>query len=241
MPNDYFQFKKFLIKQDKCAMKVCTDACLFGAVAANRLPLTVYGVLDIGTGTGLLSLMLAQKLPDAIIDAVEIDEAAAQQATENFKSSLWKKRLNVRNTSIQEFANSLIRKSKYDLVLSNPPFYENDLKSDDEKRNLALHSDELKLDELIKIACELLHEDGNFFVLLPYQRTKYFIELIQSTLFVKEIIFVKQTSKHNYFRTIFWLTKKIQAQHQSEIMIMNDDNTYTNEFTKLLKDYYLNL
>ncbi|MEP6682604.1 MAG: methyltransferase, partial [Parafilimonas sp.] len=202
MPNDYFQFKQFLIKQDKCAMKVCTDACLFGAFAATRLPLTVNRILDIGSGTGLLSLMLAQILIDANIDAVEIDEAAAKQAKENFDASLWKERLNIYNESIQQFANSPIRKSNYDVIISNPPFYESDLKSDDDKRNLALHSSDLRLEELISITYKLLNNNGSFFVLLPYHRTTYFLELSECKFFVREKVLVKQTSKHNYFRSI---------------------------------------
>jgi tRNA1Val (adenine37-N6)-methyltransferase len=241
MPNDYFQFKKFLIKQDKCAMKVCTDACLFGAFAANRLPLTVNRILDIGSGTGLLSLMIAQRLPDAIIDAVEIDIDATKQTKGNFDASLWKERLHVFNTSIQQFANSPIRKSKYDLIISNPPFYESDLKSDDAKRNLALHSSDLKLEELVDITDKLLNNNGSFFVLLPYHRTTYFLQLSEGKFFVREKVFIKQTPKHNYFRTMLWLTKQASTQHQSEIIIMNEANKYSEDFILLLKDFYLYL
>jgi tRNA1Val (adenine37-N6)-methyltransferase len=242
MPNDYFQFKQFLIKQDKCTMKVCTDACLFGAWAAdiiNNEELMINNALDIGTGTGLLSLMLAQKINNVNIDAVEIDEAAAHQAKENFDASLWKEKLRVYNTAIQQFANSQIQ--QYDLIISNPPFYENDLKSDDEKRNLALHSSDLKLEELINIADALLNNDGNFFVLLPYHRTEYFVQSIQNKFFVREKVCIKQTSKHNYFRSMLWLTKQHAMQNQSRIIIMNDNNNYSEAFISLLKDYYLYL
>src|SRR5690242_10504161 len=197
MPNDYCQFKQFLIKQDKCAMKVCTDACLFGAFAANCLPITAHRLLDIGTGTGLLALMLAQKNENVKIDAVEIDEAAAQQAKENFDNSPWEERLNVYHTSIQQFINST--QNKYDVIICNPPFFENDLKSENKQRNLALHSDALSLEELVSVVDELLKEEGNFFCLLPYHRTKYFEELLlKYKLCVKEKVFIKQTPKHNY-------------------------------------------
>lgn len=239
MPNDYFQFKQFLVKQAQCAMKVCTDACLFGSL----LPTSSGGggeiqALDIGTGTGLLALMFAQKNSDAVIDAVEIDEAAAQQAKENFNNSPWKERLKIYHTSIQQFAHST--RPKYDVIICNPPFFENDLKSENKQRNLALHSDALSLEELVSVVDELLKEEGNFFCLLPYHRTKYFEELLlKYKLCVKEKVFIKQTPKHNYFRTIFCMNRLATAPAESEIIIMNEKNEYTKGFREKLCDYYL--
>ena len=241
MPNNYFRFKQFTITQDKCAMKVCTDACLFGAWSADRIKsekVESKNALDIGTGTGLLSLMLVQKINHEIIDAIEIDETSAEQAKENFEASPWKERLNIHNTSIQQLPVFI---KKYDTIISNPPFYENDLQSGDAKRNLALHSAELKLEELIDIADALLNDDGSFFILLPYHRTEDLQQLIKGRFFVKEKTFIKQTAKHNYFRSMLWLTKHSANEHQSEIIIMNEDGKYTNAFIILLKDYYLYL
>ena len=221
-------------------MKVCTDACLLSAFAANRLPLTVHHILDIGTGTGLLSLMLAQKKPNYIIDAIEIDEAAAKQARENFDNSPWKERLKINNISIQQYANITLK--KYDVIICNPPFYEKDLKSENIQRNVALHSDALLLEELTSIVNLLLANDGNFFVLLPYHRTKYFEELLlKNKLRIKEKVFIKHTPEHNYFRIIFWVDRIATTLNQSEINIMNDKNEYSEEFSALLKDYYLKL
>ncbi len=224
-------------------MKVCTDACLFGAWVAQEIrssTLKIKNVLDVGTGTGLLSLMLAQKNADIIIDAVEIDKAASIQAKENFINSEWKERLNVYHHFVQTFASSANK--KYDIIICNPPFYENDLKSGDKQRNLALHSDALSLAELIFIAHKLLSDDGNFFVLLPYHRTQYFEELLlKHKLYTKEKVLIKQTPKHNYFRSMFWVDKSSSSFHQSEIVIKNDADEYSDEFKALLKDYYLQL
>lgn len=221
-------------------MKVCTDACLFGAwAAAHSSQLTAHCSLDIGAGTGLLSLMLVQKVNDAIIDAVEIDEAAAEQSRENFDASKWKDRLNVYHDSVQQFA--LTATKNYDLIISNPPFYENDLKSDDAKRNITLHSEGLKLEELINITDKLLNDDGNFFVLLPFYRTEYFIQSADKKFFVQAKVCIKQTSEHDYFRSILWLTKQPAETIKNEIVIMGDDAKYSSEFADLLKDYYLRL
>ena len=131
MPNNYFRFKEFIIHQDKCSMKVCTDAGIFGAWVANcQLP--VANCLDIGTGTGVLSLMFAQKNANAIIDAIEIEENAFDQAKENFLISKWSDRLNIFHTDAKDF----VSEKKYDLIISNPPFYENELQSTEKIRTL---------------------------------------------------------------------------------------------------------
>ncbi|MBA4166660.1 MAG: methyltransferase, partial [Chitinophagaceae bacterium] len=147
MPNSYFRFRRFTVWQDRCAMKVCTDACLFGAWLANEVHDAVH-VLDIGTGTGLLSLMFAQN-SSASVNALEIDKDASVQAAENFNSSPWAYRLKVIDKSVQDYTAAFPGTSLYDLVFSNPPFYSNDLKSSDSRRNLAQHSEALSLEELV--------------------------------------------------------------------------------------------
>lgn len=243
MPNSYFQFKEFIVQQNNCAMKVCTDACLFGAWVAKNVSgfqFPVYNCLDLGTGTGLLSLMFAQKNANTNIDAVEIDEAAATQAKENFNNSPWNERLVSYNNSIRQFASATDK--LYDVIISNPPFYNNDLKSATEKRNIALHNDEFSFEELLYVVKRLLKNDSNFFVLLPYHRKKEFEELaLKNNLFILERVFIKQTPKHTYFRCMICISKSQTETIQSEIVIKNEENEYSKEFKKLLSDYYLNL
>ena len=246
MPNNFFRFKQFTIHQNHCAMKVCTDACLFGSLLPTFPDGGGRHVLDIGTGTGLLSLMYAQKNPFAIIDAVEIDKAAAQQAKENFEASPWQERLHIYNTSIQHFnistSQQFTSSIKYDLIISNPPFFENDLKSKNLKRNVALHSAELSLEELLKAIIKLLKEDGMFAVLLPYHRIQTFISLAtKQSFYLIEKVLIKQTPRHKYFRSILFFSKKSTHTKNSEIIIQSEEGQYTNTFVELLKDYYLYL
>lgn len=220
-------------------MKVCTDACLFGAWIAEQVRSTKYevrNVLDIGTGTGLLSLMLAQQIL-AQIDAIEIDEAAAEQALDNFEDSQWKERLQV----ITGDARNVHLGKKYDLIISNPPFFDNDLKSPDAQRNMALHSEQLNLEELMVVIQSHLADHGKFAVLLPYHRKNEFVQIAnQAGFFTEEIISVKQTPKHSFFRVML-LFYGVNISLVEREMVIRKGDEYTNVFTGLLKDYYLKL
>lgn len=241
MANSYFRFKQFTVNQDRCAMKVCTDACLFGSIAAftgAELPAT--NILDIGAGTGLLTLMYAQINSSAVINAVEIDKDAAGQAAENFAASPWGNRLAVHHQSIQQFTSSI--QHPFDLVISNPPFFENDLHSDDTKRNLALHSSELGLDELMRCINTLLGNNAFFGVLLPYHRAAYFKHIAAGKGFsLWKDVSVRQTPKHQYFRSILFFSRKPVKTIIETITIKEADNNYSNRFAALLSDYYLYL
>lgn len=240
MPNNYFQFKQFIVRQQHCAMKVTTDGCLFGALVTDEnknSKVKTQNALDIGTGTGLLSLMLAQKTNFAI-DAVEIDAAAYEQAKENFEQSPWKDRLHIFNTDIKDFHPDY----KYDFIISNPPFYENDLQSPDDTVNKARHDDTLTLADLLKAVVLNLSPDGCFGVLLPYSRSNYLInEAEKLLLHCRKQVLVKQTPAHNYFRSVlFFSFEKIKIENE-EIIIKDENNNYTASFVHLLKDYYLHL
>jgi tRNA1Val (adenine37-N6)-methyltransferase len=240
LANQHFQFKKFIIQQDSCSMKVCTDSCLFGAWVASlieRMEINPETILDIGAGTGLLSLMLAQK-SGACIDAVEIEHNAFEQAAENAQASPWKNQIKIFNADIKKWNTPL----KYDLIISNPPFYENDLLPEDDGKNISKHSTKLNLEELIVTAKERLSKDGLLAILLPSRSTKIFENIVsRHSLFVKEKVEVKQTLSHNYFRAMFLLEQRESPILKKELTVKNNDCIYSDEFKFLLKDYYLYL
>ena len=227
-------------------MKVCTDACLFGASIAYQLPEMLTGkgfehfrILDIGAGTGLLSLMLAQSTP-AIIHAVEIDEKAAAQAQQNFEASPWHQSMQMFCADIKTF--TAPDQKRYDFIITNPPFFSNDLKSNDAARNVALHSDKLSLEVLLAQIKRLLSSAGYFAILLPYHRTSAFEMLAANEgFFLKEKILVSQTTAHAYFRSILIYSATAAATTEFTIAIQNEQRQYTPAFISLLKEYYLHL
>jgi tRNA1Val (adenine37-N6)-methyltransferase len=221
-------------------MKVCTDACLLGGYVAARLAEggnSVQSILDIGGGTGLLSLMLAQK-SGATIDTLEIDHGAAKQASQNFDASPWSGRLNTIHTDALAFRTH----KKYDFIISNPPFFEDDLLSSDKKKNAAKHDTSLSLKNLPGIVAEHLAPEGSFGVLLPYHRLSYFVDAAAAyKLFLNEKLMVQHTTAHPFFRVILIFSNMEKAAVQNELAIKEPGGQYTRAFTKLLQDYYLYL
>lgn len=238
MPNNFFQFKQFTVQQEHSALKVSTDSCLFGAWVSEEVKSKkVKTTLDIGTGTGLLMLMLAQKV-DALIDGIELDTPSYEQAKENLKASVWSERLYLFLGNVKEFT----FEKKYDLIISNPPFYEGDLKSDAANRNMAMHDAGLKLAELLKVVDKNLSDDGWFVVLLPYRRTEKFIaEAEESNLNLIKRTDVKQTVNHSFFRTMLLFARDKPVPEINSMSIKDEKNEYTAAFIELLKDYYLHL
>jgi len=234
MGNSYFQFKQFAVHQDKTAMKVCTDTCLFGAYMAQNF--SRENVLDIGAGTGLLSLMYVQKNHQSNITAIEIEENAFAQAQENILQSPWKARIGLRHIALQQYSPT----EKFDLILCNPPFFDNDLKSADAERNMAMHSTQLSLSEIFAFAAKYLNENGTFALLLPYHRTAE-SENIAATFsfFLQEKLLVRQTPKHDFFRSILVFSTAEKSILEKEMTIKDAENQYSAAFAELLKDYYL--
>ena len=243
MANSYFQFKQFTIHQDRCAMKVTTDSCLFGAWVAERIrneKSIIDNCLDIGTGTGLLALMLAQGNKFSI-DAVEIDKEAFEQSSKNIAASHWTDRIKILHGDAREY----VFPYKYDVIISNPPFYEKELKSDDTKKNIARHNEGLLLPELIEVIKKNLKPDGSFYLLLPFKRNEEIRKILtEYQLAVQQITFVRQTVNHDYFRMM--IAGKLKPTETvetiiDEISIHNNMEQYPRAFLTLLKDYYLHL
>ena len=242
LPNTYFQFKQFTINQDRTAMKVTTDACLFGAWIAKDVAESgrrINKALDIGAGTGLLTLMFAQKNEGVHIDTVEIERNAAIQGKENLEDSPWWER----TTMVYADIKMLSPVKKYDVIFSNPPFYEKELESPDAIRNMAHHSGGLSLDELLQAIALRLETGGIFYILLPYKRNDEIEQIIKKhSLHIHEKLLVSQSTKHNYFRIMLKGGKEESAEiRASELSIVDNQQQYTPEFTDLLKDYYLKL
>lgn len=234
MRNNYFQFKQFKIQQEKTAMKVCTDACLFGAYLAEKHK--AKNVLDIGAGTGLLSLMYAQKNPATHIDAVEIEDQAFAQATENIQTSPWSEYILLHHTGLQQY----VPNHQYDLILSNPPFFNNDLKSEDHARNLAMHSTQLSLEDIVRFAEKHLTKNGKLALLLPFHRTEEIEKnAIKYGFLLSEKMSARQTPKHSFFRSILIFEKEKTSENLFEISIRDEANLYSKSFSDYLKDYYL--
>ena len=234
--NTFFQFKQFRIEQDKCAMKVTTEGCLFGA--SIQLDGTEARILDIGTGTGLLSLMLAQRAKGQVL-AVELDTDAAKQAEDNFNNSPWSERLEVANMAIQEYAGAT--DETYDLVVCNPPFFSNHFKSGKAK-DRAIHNDSMGQQDLLESVLRLLSDNGTFWVIYPKKEYREFEQLaIQNGLYHFKRISVRNTPDSGDFRVIgaFQKSELIEESAHSVVTIRGNDGEYSAELTALLEDYYL--
>ncbi|MFT3675493.1 MAG: methyltransferase [Chitinophagaceae bacterium] len=243
MANSYFQFKHFTIHQDRAAMKVTTDGCLFGAWVAHteKELLTDHPsdlhLLDIGTGTGLLSLLIAQQCPHRIT-ALDIDAAATTQAKENAAASPWSDRITVLQQDIRSWQPPRL----FDCIVCNPPFYENEWPSDHAARNMAHHSSHLTLEELTHTIGPLLSDNGRLYLLLPFKRWPAAqILLKENGWHLHQLLFARQTPRHQPFRVLIQAGKNAGQLIEEEIIIKNEEGQYSERFNELLRSYYLKI
>jgi tRNA1Val (adenine37-N6)-methyltransferase len=234
-----FQFKQFTIHQNKTAMKVGTDGVLLGAwTPIEHHPNTI---LDIGTGTGLIALMLAQRTSAEQIDAIEIDENAYEQAVDNFENSPWSDRLFCFHAGLDEFMDE--PEDQYDLIVSNPPFYAEDYKTENDQRDLARFQDALPFEDLVEAADMLLSENGIFAVIIPFKEETRFIDLCAETeLFPVKVTRVKGTPNSETKRSLLAFKRyELPVLTPDELIIETARHQYTPEYIELTKDFYLKM
>ena len=238
-----FTFKQFQVNQDRCAMKIGTDGVLLGAW--TPLINNPFNVLDIGAGTGILSLMLAQRSNAApnnvgIIDAIEIDEDAYEQCVENFEASPWGDKLFCFHAGLDEFVDE--PEDEYDLIISNPPFYTDDYKSENTSRDLARFEDALPFEELIEAAALLLSDNGIFSVIIPYKEEERFVSMCKELdLFPLKITRVKGTPTSEIKRSLLAFCRMEQTPLIDELVIEISRHNYTSEYIELTKEFYLKM
>lgn len=230
-----FQFKQFSVDDSRCAMKIGTDGCLLGAWA------DVSGaekILEIGTGSGVVAMMLAQR-SNATIDTVEIDTDAYKQATDNFIRCPWTGRLKAFHTSIQEYVKSC--KTKYDIIVSSPPYFADSLKTKDHKRRLARHTDSLSFQELVSCAKRLLNDDGRFCVIIPSESAENLVNtaLIEG-LYKTSILQIRPKVDAEIIRSLIQFELQKLPTTSEELAILEADGKgYTNQYQQLTNNYYI--
>lgn len=234
-----FQFKQFAVEQNRCAMKIGTDGVLLGAWAP--IDNNPFSILDIGTGTGIIALILAQRSGATQIDALEIDEDAYEQATDNFENSPWNDRLFCFHAALDEFIEE--PEEEYDLIISNPPFYTEDYKSENQQRDLARFSDAMPFEELIEAADLLLSENGIFAVIIPFKEEERFIDLCAEVeLFPVKATRVKGSPTTPIVRSLLAFKRyELSVLEADELIIEINRHEYTDEYIELTKDFYLKM
>ena len=232
MSNPYFQFKQFTVWHDNCAMKVGTDGVLLGAWTSVE---SAHRILDIGTGTGLVALMLAQRsLPDANIVALEIDEAAVGQARENVIRSPWKERVEVVQADFRKYRSS----DKFDVIVSNPPYFVDSLECPDRQRTAARHNNSLSYEDLLEGVSGLLTENGFFTVVIPADVKK--IASIKKLYAVRQLNVITKPGGIPK-RVLITFSFSNQECIVEELLTELARHQYSEEYMTLTRDYYLNM
>lgn len=228
-----FRFKQFEVDQSGCAMKINTDGILLAVLTESEAPKRI---LDIGTGTGVIALMLAQRFDQAEVHAVEIDEVAADTAQRNFETSVFKDRLRANAVAIEQFENDEL----FDLIVSNPPYFINDLKNATEKKGLARHTDEIFFDQLIAKVASLLSKKGRFWVVLPVKQALLLVEKAKHHgLSLAKQIHLHSDERKPEFRRIVCLGRTGGEVASEHFYIYESEKVYTQAYRALLKDFFL--
>ena len=247
MPNPFFRFKQFAVRHDRCAMKVGTDGVLLGAWASPALDGAgdmasghALNILDVGTGSGLVALMLAQRFPHAEIDGIDIDEASVLQATENVNNSVFHNQISI---SRRDYTNIDLFCNKYGLIVSNPPFYKEDTLSGDVARDAARHTSSLPFETLISNTAKLLLPNGVFCVIVPNQSAADFISIcVQEKLYLIHRMDIKPTMRKPSNRTLLAFSPagaNVENVEPQLLTLYDEDNHRTAEYTAMTKDFYL--
>lgn len=233
-----FKFKQFTVNQDRCAMKIGTDSVLLGAwTTVEHNP---YNVLDIGAGTGILSLMIAQRSNAEQIEAIEIDDEAFEQCAENFENSAWSDRLFCFHASLLEYMEAV--DEKFDLIICNPPFYSEDYKTKDKSRDLARFSDAMPLEHIIFAVINFLSDKGKFSVIIPHKEEENYIEEASLIgLFPNRILRVRGNEKSDLKRSLIEFSYSERPIKISELIIETERHQYTQDYINLTKDFYLKM
>ena len=234
-----FQFKQFSVQQAKSAMKIGTDSVLLGAwCPIENQP---FSVLDIGAGTGILSLMIAQRSTAEQIDAIEIDENTYEECVENFENSPWSDRLFCFHAGLDEFVEE--PEQEYDIIISNPPFYSENYKTNSESRDLARFEDALPFKDLVEAADLLLSENGIFAVIIPYKEEERFIDLCSEVeLFPIKVTRVKGSHSTPIVRSLLAFKRyELSVLEADELVIEINRHEYTDDYINLTKDFYLKM
>lgn len=235
MPNPFFSFKQFTIRHDRCAMKVGTDGVLLGAWTDIRHSRRI---LDIGTGTGLISLMLAQRQANATITAIDIDAEAVNQAQENIQDSPWKERI----TAVLQDLKTYRPQELYDTIVSNPPYFIDSLKCLDSQRNTARHTDTLDMHTLLYQTSLLLTPEGRFSIVLPAEQTNTLIEAAGRVgLYPSRHTAVITRPGLAPKRTLMEFTRQKEAFQAEELVIELERHVYSEAYIALTKDFYLKM
>ena len=233
--SSIFRFKQFAIRQDKTAMKVGTDGVLIGAWCQPDMPKRI---LDVGTGTGLIALIMAQKFPVAQIDAVEIETAAAEQAFENFQNSPWKNNLHLIHHNFLQYSPA----HHYDCIISNPPYFDEDITPENKSRQIARHTHSLSLKDFIEKSQSILSPQGNICLILPVQKEKDLQHILSNThLYINKLTYVKGHIEAPVKRLLIQLSRNKTPGITDTLVIEKERHQYTRAYITLTRDFYLKM